>query len=133
MTQYDNSYAIGGFVYVIKNVNEQHDYKIGETHNPEKRIKQLQRKWPHLQMEITHLITCTNRSLCEYFIQWSLREFLIEREWFKLPPDVLARLMTIKTDFDVYNMLWAGTSVTGVTIIGTTALISAATTKGGAE
>lgn len=72
-----------GYVYLMRSENGR--YKIGVSINPEERLKQLQKQYPMIKIDLVDYHWNPNYLGWERELHDSFSEFALGREWFALP------------------------------------------------
>lgn len=72
-----------GYVYLMADISRT-VYKIGQSIDPKKRLKQIQRKTP-FTLELIHAVPSSNARAVECHFHYKLFDDCISGEWFELP------------------------------------------------
>jgi hypothetical protein len=104
-TSLNSNSPITGYVYLIagQQIGNRTEVKIGNSKDPKRRLRQIQTGYPY-RLKLIHTITCYQRHpyYVEKRIQYWFWQHHLKGEWYKLSPEAIDWLKTLKEEKDIY-------------------------------
>lgn len=88
------SFSIGGWIYVLRDLDITGYCKIGKTRQPYNRMKAFGVKLP-IRTELVHVIKCDNADMTESVLHRRYDQYRKRGEWFDLPEKILNELKQV--------------------------------------